>query len=150
MSKKTHHSVINANGIMLISHGRQEITSREQLEKYSLGSLISYETVDGRYTKGGFITKFTDKYFVYTLLDFSKKYRIRYHKIKRMWVGDMFNVNNDFMSFREPDKKTKHEVKIGNYVVKCFKDKQSRLIFLGRDKYQHMLKWYDMFNNHHN
>ncbi|RYE13862.1 MAG: hypothetical protein EOP34_07870 [Rickettsiales bacterium] len=66
MSTKLHKNIISANGQTLIEHGRCEITTQKELEKYKLGSLVSYETIDGRYTRGGFIIKFNcDCFFLF-------------------------------------------------------------------------------------
>lgn len=145
MSKKTIQVYIDANGKTLVDHGRKEISSKNELEKYPIGSLISYETLDGRYAKGGFITNFKNDYFIYILLDFSQKYRIRYNKIKRMWVGNVFENEGDYISFKEPCCKTKFPVKIGEYVVKYVASKHQINVFISRDKYKTMVKWYDTF-----
>ncbi|RYE11574.1 MAG: hypothetical protein EOP34_12155 [Rickettsiales bacterium] len=79
------------------------------------------------------------------MLDFSTKYRIRYNKIKRIWVGNVFQVEGDYISFKESPYKTKFPIKIGDYIVKYVTNKHQENIFTARDKYKNMVKWYDMF-----
>lgn len=149
MSKKISKSHIHANALAFVNHGRQEITDnfKNETEKYKTGSLIAYETIDGRYTKGGFITKFDPEYVIWITFDFDKKYKIRYHNIKRMWIGDVFQVDGDYVAFKKPDNITNYEAKIGIYPVRYFKNQRTLDIFLASNKYQHMLQWYDMFKD---
>lgn len=147
MSIKISKSIINANAITFIDHGRKEITGdfKEQVEKFKIGSLIAYETIDGRYTKGGFITEFHSDYLVWITLDFERSYKIRYHNVKRMWLGDVFEVEGDYVGFKKPAYVTNHGAKIGEYPIRYFKDKHTRNVFLASNKYQTMVKWHNFF-----
>lgn len=94
-----------------------------------------------------FYISFIMKTFIWTTLGFDKKYRIRYNKIKRLWLGDVFQVDGDYVGFKKPECITKYEVKIGDYSVRYFKDKHSRNVFLASEKYKTMVKWYETFSN---
>lgn len=147
MSKKIQNSQLYANAITFVEHGRKEITDdfKKQAEKFKIGSLIAYETTDGRYTKGGFITEFHPDYLVWIALDFERRYKIRYHNVKRMWLGDVFKVEGDYVGFKKPDNVTNYEAKIGDYPIKYFKNNRTLSIFLASNKYQTMVKWHNFF-----
>lgn len=147
MSKKTQQCHINVNGLSFVNHGRKEVTDnfKKQAEKFKIGSLVAYETNNGRYTKGGFVTEFCQDYLVWITLDFEQSYKIRYKNVKRMWLGDVFKVESDYVAFKKPDNVTNYEVKIGNYPVKYFKNSRARNLFLETEKYKTMVKWHDYF-----
>lgn len=133
----------------LIKHGRVEVTSKKQLEKYSIGSLISYISKSGRYRPGGFITKFCDDSFIYITPDFSTKFRVYYDFVDKMWVGDVYKVHNDIISFTgTTQKQTKYPVKIGDTVVYYASKSFDMDRFVNTKKYHIMKSWYDYFVDH--
>ena len=145
MSKK-NKDILKTKLDKLIENGRKEITSKEELEKFRIGSLISYMNINDNFKKGGFIIKFADEYFIYITPDFLTKYRVRYKNIKKMWVGDPFKVRNDVVSIvKTKQKKTNFPVQVGGitvyYAAKTF-DKQR---FMNTDKYNTMISWYNYF-----
>ena len=129
----------------LIEYGRKEICTREELEKFPIGSLISYINKNDIFKSCGFITKFGDDYFIYVTPDFKNKYRARYKNIKKMWVGDVFDVEKDIVGLREPSKKTNFKATVGNHVVHYARDNFALKKFINTDKYKRMLEWYQYF-----
>ena len=81
-----------------LESGRKEITTKTQLEKYPVGSMISYKNKNDDFKQGGFIIKFADNYLIYITPDFTTKYRVWYKNIKTMWVGDVYKTKNDLVS----------------------------------------------------
>ena len=97
MSKYTDKASTAAKIDTIIENGRKEITTKKQLEKFPIGSLISYMNIDDRFRTGGFIIKFATDYFIYITPDFSTKYRARYSHILKMWAGNVYNTKNDIV-----------------------------------------------------
>lgn len=152
IKKYVYKDVLNAKILTLIEHGRVEISSKEELEKYPIGSLISYTKHNNNdLTQGGFVTKFSDGYFIYITLDFSKKYRARYAHIDKMWVGDIYKVRNDIVSLSETtQKKTNIPVKIGDIIIYYAANNFDYKRFVGTNRYKNALAWYNYFvNNNH-
>lgn len=145
MSTKIYQSYIDSAGITFVKHGRNEITTKKELEKYPIGSLIAYETRDGRYSKGGFLVEFFDDYFVFVMHDFSKQYKVRYKNILRMWAGDVNVVQKDIISFDNIDHKTNFPIEIKGKVVKYATNNNTRDRFMCTTKYKIMVQWFDMF-----
>jgi hypothetical protein len=129
----------------LIENGREEITTKKELEKYPIGSLVSYLTKTDVFKDAGFIYKFGDTWFIYISVDFSQKYRVRYHNVKTLWVGDVFHTKNDTVSINKCKEKSNYPIKIGNTVVYYadtpFKEKRYKLT----EKYRRMTTWYEYF-----
>src|SRR5262245_40366681 len=96
--RKIEKARLEGKIVSFIENGRKEITTKKQLEKYPVGSLISYINKANVFKLGGFILKFSDDYFIYIKPDFQTKIRARYKNIKKMWVGDVYKVKNDLIS----------------------------------------------------
>lgn len=130
----------------LIENGRKEILTKKQLEKYPIGSLISYLNTHGVFRIGGYLKRFDDEYFVYTTVDFDKNIKVKYKCVSKMWVGSVYKCKNDVVSLIQcTNKKTKHYAKIGNITVYYTRDKNAIGRYLRTEKYQRMLKWYEKF-----
>ena len=123
----------------LIKDGRAEITTREQLEKYPIGSTISYLNINNVFRSGGFITKFCADYFIYTLPDFETKYRTRYSHIQKMWI------KNTSIIPAIKNKKTNFPVKINDIVVYYGIDNFDAQRFQNTEKYKKINGWYEYF-----
>lgn len=144
--KSINRAAIAAKIDTLIENGRKEITTKEELEKFPIGSLISYMNKNNIYKLGGFIIKFADEYFIYITPDFTTKYRVRYRNILKIWVGDVYSVTNDVVSLvKTKQKKTKFPVKIDNIVVyyaaRLFDFKR----FMNTERYRIMNNWFNYF-----
>ena len=145
--KIINNAVIAAKIETMIEHGRIEVTTKKQLEKYPIGSLISYMNKNNEFKQGGFITKFSDEYFIYITPDFKTRYRVRYKNILKMWVGDVYTVTGDIISLAEStNEPTNFKVKIGNIVVYYAKDAFDAKRFSNTKKYKTMKAWFDFFN----
>jgi hypothetical protein len=95
---------------------------------------------------GGFIIKFADEYFAYITPDFTTKYKVRYNNVKKMWVGDVYKVTGDLISFAKPTQNpTNFPVKIGNNVVYYAKSSYHVKRFICTAKYKRMINWYNYF-----
>ena len=105
--KKIDKAVLKTKISNMINNGRQEITTKDQLERFSIGSLISYININNIFKQGGFIIKFFDEFFVYITPDFTTKYRVRYKNILKMFVGDVYSVRNDIVSIVKTTQKNK-------------------------------------------
>jgi hypothetical protein len=139
---------IEAKIMCFTENGREEITTKKQLEKYKIGSLVSYTNTANVFKMGGFITKFADEYFIYVTPDFTTKYRVRYVNIKKMWVGDVYRVKNDLISLTETiQKKTNFEIKINDVVIFYARNSFDVKRFKSTDKYKRLVAWNEYFNN---
>ena len=133
--------------MIMTENGRKEITTKKQLRKYDIGSLISYINKSNVFKLGGFITKFDDEYFVYVLPDFTTKYKVKYENVKKMWVGDVYNVTNDLVSLvKSTQPATKFEVKVNDIAVYYGKDSFDARRFKCTEKYKRMVAWNEYFN----
>jgi len=140
--------VLLAKIARLKKNGRKEITTKEALEKFPIGSLISYMNKSGIFKTAGFICKLSDDYFIYLSADFSKKYRVRYKNVLKMWVGDVYKTSNDIVSIvPSTNKKTKLVAEIGKIPVYYTTNRNTLNRFMHTEKYQRMIKWYEIFGD---
>ena len=123
----------------LIKDGRIEITNKKQLEKYPIGSAISYLNINNIFRSGGFITKFCEDYFIYVLPDFETRYRARYSHIQKMWVKNTIIVPTT------KEKKTNFPVKINEIIVYYGVDNFDAQRFQNTDKYKKIILWGQYF-----
>lgn len=150
MSKKNKQvkSEIKVKISNLINCGRKEITTKTQLEKYPIGSLISYMNKQNIFKTGGYIIKYTEEYYIYVGIDFTTKYRVRYKNINKMWVGNVYEVKNDIVSLTESkNEKTKFKVTINDVDIYYAKNSYNVKRFLNTEKYERMLAWYNYFSH---
>jgi hypothetical protein len=148
MSKsiKKGKSEIAAKILKLLECGREELTSQKQLEKYNIGSMISYLNTGNIFKMGGFITKFEDESFVFITPDFTKKYRVKYQNVQKMWAGDVYKVKNDVVSIVESEHPpTKYKVTVGNINVYYAKKSIHIKRYVSTDKYKRMINWCEYF-----
>lgn len=132
--------------LKFIEYGRKEITSKKELEKFPIGSILSYMNINNQFKQGGFIIKFADDYFIFITLDFSTKYRVRYKNVSKMWAGDVFNIHNDFISFTESSqKKTNFPVKINDSIIYYATSDLDKKDFMSTDHYKKLINWYNYF-----
>lgn len=132
----------------LLESGRQEVTTKKELEKHPIGSLISYLTKDHVLRTAGFITRFEKDYFVYIKPDFDeKRYRGRYSNISRMWVGNVYTTHNDIVSLNPPlkHKVTNFPVEVNGRVVYYGQKTFDAYRYKETEKYRRILKWIEYF-----
>lgn len=129
-------------------NGRKEIKTKEELEEYPKGSLISYMNTSGIYRSAGYIDKFEDESFIYLSSDFKTRYRVRYMYVKKMWVGDVYKTEKDLVSIiPSTNKKTKFFAKVGDVVVYYATDSTMIGRFQNTQKYLRMMKWYERYGD---
>lgn len=133
----------------LIKNGRKEITTKDELEEYPIGALISYITKKGIFRSGGFIDKFEDKSFIYlSAIDFKTRVRVKYSSIQKMWAGDVYKTKNDTVSIiPSTNKQSKYFVKIGDVVVYYAPDSTMITRFKCTKKYDRMIKWHERYGD---
>ena len=130
----------------MIENGRKEITTKKELEKYPIGSLISYLNIDNIFRPGGFIIKFTPEYFIYISPDFSTKYRARYSHIQNMWAGSVRQTKNDFVSIiQTSQKKTNFPIIVNDVIIYYGKNTFDIKRFQNTDKYKKIIQWCQYF-----
>lgn len=130
----------------LIENGRQEITTKKELEEFQIGSLISYINTNGIFKVGGFVTKITDEYFIYLDDEFENKFRVRFNNVKKMYVGNVYDTKNDIVSIVKSDKtETKYPVTIDDIIVYYGYDSHDMKRYLHTKKYKLMDKWITYF-----
>lgn len=132
----------------LIENGREEITTKEELQKYDRGSLISYLNKDDILKPGGFLVKKSNDYFIYITPDFTQKYRVRYKNVNKMWVGNPSLVKRDIISFAPSSQEiTKFPVKIGDTVIYYARNGFQFRRYMSTSRFQTIIKWYEYFHN---
>ena len=131
-----------------LENGRVEITTKDKLEEYPPGSLISFIKKGNVLKVGGFLTKITDDYFTYITPDFQNKFRVKFSNVVKMWVGDVYSTTNDIVSLvKAPKKKkTNFPVKVQNITVYYAKNNYDAKRFKGTEKYKIMLSWCEYFH----
>lgn len=132
----------------LIENGRKEITTRKELCKYPIGSLISFKTVNNVYYSAGFLTRITknNDYFVFITYDFDKKYKVPFNNVSKMWVGSVYKTVNDFVSLVESESlKKKCNCVVDGIIVYSADDPFLISRFKNTQKYQRMIKWVERF-----
>lgn len=131
----------------MIKGGRKEITTKNQLEKYPIGSLISYMNNNSIFRPGGFIIKFYIDYFIYVSSDFSTKYRARYSHIQKMWVGTIYSTKKDIVSIvKATQTKTNFPVAINNVIIYYGSNTFDADRFKNTDKYKKIIRWCEYFD----
>lgn len=147
MWKYVDKATIAAKIDTIIENGRKEITTKKQLEKFPIGSLISYMNIDNMFRPGGFIIKFSTDYFIYITPDFSTKYRARYSRILKMWAGDVYNTKSDIVSIvTSSQDKTNFPVMIDDIVIYYGKRSFDAKRFTHTAKYKKIVEWYNYFD----
>ena len=130
----------------LINYGRKEIKTKSELEKFPIGSLISYTNNNNEFRIGGFIVKFASDYFIYITLDFKTKYRVKYKNIHKMWIGDVYKVNGDFISMKKTTQTpTNFKVEIDGIILYYGKAKFFADRFMKTQKFKTLIMWHDYF-----
>lgn len=152
MSKKNINPVydkatLSAKIAIMKENGRKEITTKEELEEFPIGSLISYMNTNNVYKQGGYIIKFAEEYFIYILSDLTQKYRVRYENVQKMWAGDVYVVRNDIVSLVETtQKKTNFPVKMNGIVIYYGKNNFDAKRYMNTEKYKKYMDWIEYFN----
>ena len=152
---KTNIEPINKNKpvlqmklLKLIENGRKIIKTKEELEEYPIGSLVSYMNMQNIFRTGGFIDKFEDDSFIFMEPDFKTRLRVRYANVKKMWVGKVNETKNDIVSIVPSDNtKTKNFAKIGDVIVYYAKDTYTVTRFKFTEKYKRMVKWHERYGD---
>ena len=146
-SKKiVNQDIFKAKVKTMIEYGRKEITTREELEEFPIGSLISYVNKDNAFRHGGFIIKYTEEYFNYITVDFQTKYRVRYVNVRKMWVGDVYKVTKDIISLvATTQNKTNFPIKVDDIIVYYAKNNFDVKRYTSTVKYETMTKWCEYF-----
>lgn len=145
---KTYDPITCAKIQTLLDNGRIEISTKEELEEYPLGSLISYMNNNHILKSGGFVTKFSDDYFIYITPDFGQKYRVRYINVHKMWVGDVKKVKNDLISLtKTTQKKTNFPVTVNGVIIYYAHKKFDQNRFMNTQKYKRIVEWNNYFND---
>jgi hypothetical protein len=158
MSKNTKIEPINRSKALVEAkinsikkNGRKEITTINELKKFSIGSLISYMNKSGTYKSGGFLWKIADDNFIYLNLETNQKFRVQMENVDKMWVGSVYDVKNDIVSLvKTTKKKTINPVEVGGVVVNYTKNKYDYERYICTQKYKMMKKWYEIFGQSNN
>ncbi len=139
--------IVEAKIATMLDYGRKEITTKKQLQKYAAGSPISYRNIHDIFKVGGFLVKIGDDYFIYVTPDFMQKYRVRFANVKKMWVGDVYQLHNDIVALTKTKQaKTNFPVEVNGVVVYYGKSTFDKRRFMGTIKYKRLIKWCEYFN----
>lgn len=137
---------LNAKLAILVKSGRKEITTKTELEKYPIGSLVSYMNKHKIYKSAGFTIKYAEDYFIYITTDFQTKYRVKYKNILKMWVRRADDTSTDLVSYaNSTQNKTNFPIKAGNKIVYYAKNNYDKERFINTEKYKRLVEWYNYF-----
>lgn len=132
----------------LIGYGRKEITTRKELSKFPIGSLISYMSNDNILKLGGYLLSVESSWFIYITYDLNIKVRVRFENITKMFVGDVNDVYGDYISMMKAKQTpTNYHVKIGKRIVFYGVSSYKCTRFKSTAKYERTLQWYNYFHN---
>lgn len=146
---KTQLYTINSDPVLfekkmkeMIDNGRKIIHSKEELQRYPLGTLVSYVTNSGLYRSGGFLKSLQDEYFTLQGGTFAMpiSFPVQYKNIQEMYVGVPIRLLN-----RNKDKKTKFKVKLGKKTVYYAKDNYDVKRFMKTKRYKDMAAWHELY-----
>ena len=139
-------ALIEAKIKLLMKNGRKQVTTIDKIKKFPIGSLISYMNKNGIFKSGGFLWKVCDDNFIYLVLDSNKKFRVRMKNVDKVWIGSVYDVENDLVSLIPTNKKkTSKPVIIGDVIVYYAKDTYDYNRFVCTNKYKMMEKWFNVF-----
>jgi len=100
---------------------------------------------------GGFLVKVNDDSLIYFKLITNKKVKVDFQNVKKIWIGNVYNVKNDIVSLIASKKqKTPFPVKVGKIPIYYASDKYDYNRYICTEKYRIMKKWYDMFGSSNN
>lgn len=131
----------------LIDKGRVLITTKEELENFPKGSVVSYITKEGKYRSGGFLTSIQPDYF--TLHGGTKfapvSFCVQFSNVKEMYVGkvDRSRKITKIVPVPITQEITNYPVFVGDIVVKYEKDKWKQNRFMQSKKYKAMVEFYN-------
>lgn len=148
-SKKVVNKALFASKVStMIENGRQEITTREEIEEFPVGSLISYLNTDKVFRPGGYILKFKPDYFIYLSFDFKVKRRARYSHIDKMWAGSVYSTKNDFVSIiKATNKISKYPVMVDDTIIYYAPNSYDAKRFKNTEKYLSIVEWKKHFDD---
>lgn len=127
-------------------NGRCEITTRDELLEYPIGSLISFTKKKNIFKLGGFLTKISDDYFTYITPDFEHKFRVKYSNVVKMWAGDVYSTHNDIVSLvKNSKKKTNYPITVDGIIVYYAKNNYDSTRFKCTDRYKRLIAWVNYF-----
>ena len=140
---KDPFEVENKINDLIDNKGREEISSKKELEDWPTGALVSYITTDGLYRSGGFLRKIEDEYFCLQGGTIAKpvSFCVQFENVDRMFVG------SPIASFKvDESKKTNFPIVIGKKIVYYAKDNNDRRRFMNTGKYKRARKFQTRMN----
>jgi hypothetical protein len=129
----------------LLTVGRQKISTRDELKKFPMGSNISYKSISGNFRLAGWLTDINDDNFMYTP-DFEHKIRVKFSRVKRMWVGSVYETDGDVVSIY-PTKKieTKFPVIVNGVIVHYCRNEYYVKVYKASEKFDRIIEWCNYF-----
>lgn len=124
----------------VISKGRTEITTRDELIQFPPGSLVSYMKKNGLFRSGGFLIAIHDNFFTLRGGKVGKPvtFDVFFNDVDKIYVGD-------FDLTPTTKKPTKFPVFIGDTIVYYGKDKYDAKRYTTTNKFIRTLQWYNQF-----
>ena len=130
----------------LLYNGRVELTTKEELEEYEIGTMISYMNKLKLFVNGGFVTELGSSYFCYVTLDFKRVKKVNYEDVIKMWVGDVFKMVNDWISLvPTQNSKTNYPIEVAGVVIYYSPNRYNMIRFLTTVKYTRLIQWCEYF-----
>jgi hypothetical protein len=144
-------ALLKAKIIRMLKNGRQEVNSLENLKTYPIGSLLSYVNKKGTFKIGGYLVQVEDETFVYELLDFSKKFRVKMSHVDAIWIGRVDKLNSDYIDLTPTNRpSTSFPVKIGDSIIYYAKNNYDVQRYCCTDKYISCTKWHEKYGQYLN
>lgn len=145
--KVVSEAAIEKKVASLLKNGREEITTKEELENFQPGSLISYINKNNEFKSGGFLVKINKDHLIFVTPDFQSRIRVKYCNIDKMWVGDVFAVTKDILSIQPCKQRvTDFPVKVGGVVIHYCRNEDDIEVYKDTQKYQKINAWMEYFD----
>lgn len=131
----------------LRENGRILISTKNELNKYPVGTLISYTNTSDIFFRGGYLIEIHNDSFVYLEPDFDKFHKVNFGDVNFMIVGIVSHVRNDLIDINPTNqKKTCYKVMIGDTVVYFAKSKNDKRKFMKTKLFERSTNWYNYFH----
>jgi hypothetical protein len=145
---KIDKSAINVKINSLLDNGRKEISSLKQLATYPPGTLISYLNTNGLFRLAGFLLQTHSNSFSFVTPDFTKRFRINFKFVSRLFVGSVYHCSNDLVSIIPTSKsETNFPVSIGDVIVFYAQTTYTKKRYQATEKFIRAVKWHEFFSH---
>jgi hypothetical protein len=141
-----HIGNVVARQAKMLQNGRKEITTRNEMLEYEIGSIVTYMNKKNVLKNGGFLIEINENDFVYVDIDFDKMHTVKFKNILVIWIGSVFEVVDDIVSLVPSQKpSTNFPVTIAGFTIYYAKNNYDVDRFKATSKYNIRIQWCHYF-----